>query len=60
MNPTPDQIAYAIETAPAWSLLALTVEHPRLREDGRRELARHLADVLADVAIRRDQFALPL
>jgi hypothetical protein len=57
---TSEQIAEALEAAPAWSLLALTVEHPRLREDGRRELARHLAESLASSLQARDQLTLPL
>lgn len=43
---TPDTIAAAIETAPAWAQIALTVPQERLREDARREVAQHVYSTL--------------
>lgn len=59
---TPDVIAAAIETAPAWAQIGLTVPQERLREDARREVAEHLYSTLyrptrADLAA---QIPLPL
>lgn len=54
---TPDALSSAIETAPAWALLGLTVPSERLREDALREVAEHVCQALA---ARRRQLALPL
>lgn len=40
MNATPSIIAAAIETAPAWALVSLTMPDETLRHDGAAELAR--------------------
>lgn len=60
MQSTVDKIARAIDSAPAWSLVALTVGHARLRDDGRLELARHLAEALDALDLGEDQLTLPL
>lgn len=58
---TPDAIAQAIQTTPAWALLALTAPVERLREDGRREVAAHVySSLYAPEAANRDQLPLPL
>jgi hypothetical protein len=54
---TPGLIIGAIQTAPAWALLGLTVPSERLREDALREVAEH---VCATLASERDQLPLPL
>ena len=59
MDPTTEQIARALETAPAWSLIALSTRHERLRDDARQELARHVADTLQGVIESKDQLPLP-
>jgi len=56
---TPDLIANALETAPAWALVGLTMPHQRLREDARHEVAQHLISALSHVD-DRNQLALPL
>ena len=43
---TPDAIADALATAPAWAQIALTVPQERLREDARREVAQHVYSTL--------------
>lgn len=43
---TPDTIAAAIETAPAWAQIALTAPREGLRDDARLEVARHLYSTL--------------
>lgn len=60
MDATTDQIARALETAPAWSLIALSTRHERLRADARHEIARHVADTLHGVIESKDQLFLPL
>ena len=61
MPVNPDAIASALETAPAWALLALTIPSPRLREDARAEVANHVMAALVQAeAQSRDQLALPL
>lgn len=60
MDTTTEQIARALETAPAWSLIALSTRHERLRADARREPARHLTDTLHGVIESKDQLPLPL
>lgn len=58
---TPNTIAAALETAPAWALLALTIPSDRLREDARAEVAAHvMAALVREDAASRDQLALPL
>lgn len=52
-------IAEAIDTAPAWAKIALTVSSPRLREDARAEMARHVYDSLYR-AVDTDTEQLPL
>lgn len=42
MTITPDTIAAAIQSTPAWALLALTAPVERLRQDGCREVANHV------------------
>jgi hypothetical protein len=56
-EPTPGLIVGAIQSAPAWALLGLTVPSERLREDAARAVAEH---VCAALARERDQLALPL
>jgi hypothetical protein len=43
---TPDAIAHAIDTAPGWAKVALTVPQGRLRDDARREVAQHVYSAL--------------
>ncbi len=61
MTITQDAIAAAIQTTPAWALLALTAPVERLREDGCREVAAHVYSALYQpLRTDRDQLALPL
>ncbi|GAA0733958.1 DUF6771 family protein [Sphingomonas japonica] len=61
MTDTRELIALAIDNAPAWAKLALTVPSPRLREDGQRELARHVYVALTSPApADPNQMVLPL
>lgn len=57
---TPDAIADALESAPGWAKLALTVPSPRLREDARHELGRHVYDTLFQPEADTEQLTLPL
>lgn len=58
---TPQAISAALETAPAWAQIALTVPQQRLRDDARAEMARHVYDTLVGpVATDPGQLALPL
>lgn len=59
---TPNTIADAISTAPAWAQIGLTAPREALRDDARLEVARHLYSTLyqpsrADMAA---QLPLPL
>lgn len=56
---TPDTIAEAIASAPAWAQIALTVPQERLREDARREVAAHVYSTLYK-AVPVDSAQLPL
>jgi len=56
---TPNVIANALETAPAWALVGLTMPQQHLREDARHEVAQHLVSALTH-ADDRNQLALPL
>ena len=61
MTITPSTIAEALETAPAWVTLALSVRSSKLREDARRELGEHIyASLYRPVDVNRDQLARPL
>lgn len=58
---TPDTIAAALDDAPAWAKLGLTVPSERLREDARREMARHVYEALYQpLRLDRNQLPLPL
>ena len=58
---TPDTIAEALDGAPAWAKLGLTVPSERVREDARREMARHVYETLyRPMRTDRDQLRLPL
>jgi hypothetical protein len=58
---TPDTIGDALDTAPGWAKVALTVPDARLREDATREMARHVYSALFQPAdTSRDQLPLPL
>ncbi|PAX07343.1 DUF6771 family protein [Sphingomonas lenta] len=60
MTITPDLIADALDGAPTWAKVALTVPSPRLREDARREVARHIHTALhGALEAERDQLRLP-
>lgn len=57
---TPDAIAEALETAPGWAKIALTIDSPRLREDARHELGQHVYDSIFRPEVDNEQLALPL
>jgi hypothetical protein len=58
---TPDTIAAALETAPGWATVALTVPQSRLRQDARLEVANHLYAALYPPASHdAAQLRLPL
>jgi len=42
-----ERIVSALETAPAWALLALTAPRQSLREDAAHEVANHLITALS-------------
>lgn len=57
---TPDRIAEALDAAPAWAIIALTMPAPRLREDARRELSEHVyRSLYQPVDVGTDQLPLP-
>ncbi len=57
----PDALQEAIETAPAWAKVGLTLPQTQLREDACREVAAHLYRTLySPASSHRDQLALPL
>ena len=55
-----DDIADALESAPAWAKIAFTMPSPRLREDARQEIGRHLYEAIFPEAGGADQLKLPL
>jgi hypothetical protein len=57
---TPDAIADALESAPSWAKMALTVPSPRLREDARLELGRHVYEAICGSDAEGEQLPLPL
>ena len=58
---SPDSISAAIDTAPAWTTLALHASREALKEDARRELAEHLyRSLVGPVSRHSGQLALPL
>ena len=58
---TPAAISAALDTAPAWAKIALTVPQERLREDACAEVAKHVYEALrGPVASDPGQLALPL
>ena len=58
---TLDRIKEAIEEAPAWTKVALTMRHERLGDRGAQELALCIADHLDGRPVYdHDQLALPL
>lgn len=59
MTITPETIAEAISTAPAWAKVALTVPQERLRENARREMAEHVYGALYG-SVEPDAAQLPL
>ena len=61
MNATPTVIAAAINDAPAWALVSLTMPDADLLERGAEELARWIAQRLdAPQSPDRRQLGLPL
>lgn len=60
--PLPDQIAAAIEVAPRFTLLGLSMRDERMRDRARWELALFITERLeSPVAMQdRDQLKLPL
>lgn len=61
MTITPQTIAQALEVAPAWALVGLTVPQDRIREDAFNEIGQHIYSALYRPAhLDRDQLALPL
>lgn len=50
MTITPKRIAEALDVAPAWAVIALTMPGERLRNDARRELGEHIYHLLFDAA----------
>jgi hypothetical protein len=62
MTITSDAIARALDTAPGWAKVALTVPQASLREDARREVAQHLYSALYQGVStdRSTQMTLPL
>jgi len=57
---TPDAIARALDTAPGWAKVALTVPQERLREDARREVAQHVYSALFQGVSTDNGTQLPL
>ncbi|GAA0456845.1 MULTISPECIES: DUF6771 family protein [Sphingomonas] len=56
-----DTIAEALATAPGWAKIGLTMPQERLREDARREMARHVYSTLYKPAsVDTAQLPLPL
>lgn len=53
-------IADAIADAPGWALVALTVPQERLRDEARREVAKHLYGALYRPDANSEQLTLPL
>lgn len=60
MTIDPQAIAQAIETAPAWAMLALTAPVERLRQEGRREIGEHVYSTLYRTVGEDAQLPLPL
>jgi hypothetical protein len=57
----PETIAQALETAPGWAKVALTVPQPQLRSDALLQLGEHIYSTLYHpMDTSRDQLALPL
>lgn len=58
---TPAAISAALDTAPAWAKIALSVPQERLRDDARAEVAQHVYEVLrGPVTCEPGQLVLPL
>jgi hypothetical protein len=58
---TPDAIAAALHTAPAWAKLGLTAPREALREDAAREVAHCVYEALYQPSdIETGQLPLPL
>ncbi|MBB4860389.1 hypothetical protein HNO88_003732 [Novosphingobium chloroacetimidivorans] len=56
----PETLADALETAPSWAKVALTMPSQRLREDARLEIGKHLYEVIYQPGEDDQQLALPL
>jgi len=57
---TPDAIADALESAPTWAKMALTVPSRRLREDARLEIGRHVYEAIFESDTDGEQLSLPI
>lgn len=57
---TPQAISAALDSAPAWAKIALTVPQECLRDDARAEMAKHVYEALTGpVASDAGQLTLP-
>lgn len=58
---TPDSIADALDAAPVWAKLALSMRSPRLQDEGRTVLAQHLYEALQGAPSNDpNQLSLPM
>jgi hypothetical protein len=58
---TAERIAELIDQSPDWAIAGLTSPQERLREDARREVARHVYDALYHpLCLETAQLKLPL
>lgn len=57
----PDAIRRALDSAPAWAKIAISMPQKKLREDGEAELASHLyRSLFSPVDVVEGQLPLPL